>query len=84
MRWHATPEAPAFGQSQPSRQSEIEAIWHSPANIAAGTYRIRHEGVAVPDAFTPNAGQRIAYEGISREFTLSEPMSPCAGYPALF
>lgn len=84
MRWHANPESPVNGQNQPSRQSEIEAIWNSPANIPSGTYRIRHEGVAVPDAFAPNAGQRTEYEGISAEFTMGEPTSDCPGYPALF
>jgi neutral ceramidase len=84
LRWHANPESPVNGQNQPSRASEIEAIWNSPANLPAGTYRIRHEGVAVPDAFAPNAGQLTPYEGISSSFSMSEPSSDCPGYPALF
>ena len=84
FRWHANPESPVNGQNQPSRQSEIEAIWNSPANLPAGNYRIRHEGVAVPDFAAPNAGERVPYEGISSSFSMAAPISDCPGYPALF
>ncbi len=84
FRWHANPESPFAGQSQPSRASEIEAIWHIPANLAAGTYRIQHQGTAVPDGFSPDAGQRIEYAGVSRPFAVLSASSDCPGYPALF
>lgn len=83
-RWHANPESPFAGQGQPSRASEIEAIWNIPANITAGTYRIRHDGTAVPDGFSPNAGETVTYSGNSKAFTIAGPTSDCPEYPALF
>ena len=83
-RWHANPESPFAGQGQPSRASEIEVIWNIPANIEAGTYRLRHEGTAVPDGFSPNAGERVEYEGSSKSFSVSGASSDCPEYPALF
>jgi len=84
FRWHANPESPFAGQSQPSRASEIEAIWHIPANMADGTYRIQHSGTAVPDGFSPNAGERVEYTGTTQSFTVAGASSDCPEYPSLF
>lgn len=84
FHWHANPEAPTYGQAFPSRGSEIEARWNIPANASAGRYRIRHVGTAVPAFDQPDAGERIAYEGISSVFEIPGPVSACPGYPAAF
>lgn len=83
MRWHATPEAPALGQTFPLRSSEIEAIWHLPRNLPKGRYRIRHEGTAVP-ILSQGAGTPTPFTGVSAVFSVSGPVGECPGYPALF
>ena len=84
MRWHGTPEIPLINQVLPGRQSEVEAIWHLPANLAAGIYRLRYSATAVPVFGQAGAGQRLPFEGVSREFSVAEPSSVCPEYPAWF
>lgn len=84
LYWHPQPEAPVLGQSLPWRQSQIEAVWHVPANSPAGRYRIRHTGTAVASLDQPDAGTRIEYEGVSASFAVDGPVADCPQYPALF
>lgn len=84
LRWHATPESPVAPQLLPWRRSEVEAIWHLPANLPSGRYRLRHSGTAVPSFDQRDAGERVAYEGISREFEVEATGAACPGYPAAF
>jgi neutral ceramidase len=84
MGWHPTPELPVAPQLLPWRQSVIEATWHLPANLPAGRYRLRHSGTAVPSFDQRDAGQRVAYEGVSAVFEVAATGAECPGYPAAF
>jgi neutral ceramidase len=48
--------------------STAEAAWHIPRNTPEGTYRLRHQGEAVPGG---------PYEGISSPFTVSGAVALC-------
>lgn len=82
--WRPTPESPVAGQTLPGRQSEIEVIWHVPANLAMGQYRIRYAGTAVPALIEADAGQRQSFTGVSRAFAVEGEVEECPGYPAWF
>ena len=73
---------PALGDGSASRQ--IEAIWHLPANLPAGRYRVRYSGTAVPSPDQPDAGTRTEFEGSSAVFAVDGPTDDCPGYPAMF
>ncbi len=84
MHWSASPASPVFNQGSPWRQSELRALWHSPANLPAGQYQLRYEGTAVPAFDQPDAGQTLPFVGLSRVFQISAGDALCPGYPAWF
>jgi len=53
--------------------STAEAVWTIPRGTPAGTYRLRHEGVAQT---APGAGQ-VAYSGASSPFAVAEAPGEC-------
>jgi neutral ceramidase len=82
--WRPTPESPVSGQTLPGRQSQIEVIWHLPANLPAGQYRLRYAGTAVPALIEAAAGERLAFTGTRRVFGVAGEGADCPGYPAWF
>ena len=70
--WNASPSLidTELAQAGPST---AEVLWHIPANAAAGTYRIRHEGVSRVSASQAPA----PYTALSSPFQVSGTPSDC-------
>ncbi|HXG27860.1 MAG TPA: neutral/alkaline non-lysosomal ceramidase N-terminal domain-containing protein [Nevskiales bacterium] len=68
---------PQTGQLTPidvvTGPSTAEAVWTIPRDTPAGTYRLRHAGVAQTTPLLPAQ----AYEGVSREFTIGGMPATC-------
>ena len=70
--WHSTPSLISTELSE-AGPSTAEGLWQIPLNTAAGTYRIRHEGVYRLSASQP----AIAYEGLSSPFQITGTPAAC-------
>ncbi len=84
MYWSSQPDIGPVSQASPWRQSTLEAVWHTPANLPAGTYRIRYSGTAVPSFDQPDAGETVTFEGKSSVFSVNASGEECPQYPAWF
>lgn len=72
FRWNPLIPSPLPIELPEVGPSTAEAIWHIPANIAAGTYRIRHEGAA-QTLILPLEN----YAGSSSPFTITATTARC-------
>lgn len=62
------PDDPPFTGS-----STVEVVWTLPRDLPAGTYRLRHEGMA-----QSGPAPKAAYSGVSSAFTVGEGADDCA------
>lgn len=73
FRWQPFDENPYLSPAPlPGFVSNALAQWKVPANTPAGTYRIKHRGVAVPN------GTAQAFEGVSEPFEVKGTGASCA------
>lgn len=84
LYWSSQPDFGPLNQAPPWRQSTIDAIWHTPANLPSGIYRIRYSGTAISAFDQPDAGETVPFEGVSSAFVVEAGSSECPQYPAWF